>query len=477
MRPLGCVVVIVIFSILVAPASAKADKRVALVIGNSAYQHTPKLINPKNDAVDIAAAFKKHGFEVIEGLDLDKVAFDRKVRDFAVALKSADVGIFFYAGHGLQVAGQNYLVPIDAKAEGAEALDFEMVRVDVVHRIMERQTSTNILFLDACRDNPLARNLARSMGTRSADVGRGLAVLESGVGTLISFSTQPGNVALDGTGRNSPFAGSLIKNIATGNEDLSAILISVRNDVMKDTKRKQVPWEHSALTGQFYFSAPKAALDQQMELAFWNTVKDSDEPAVVKTYLERYPEGTFAALARALVAGLEKEAQAHRAAREEEQKRIQAEQKRLEETRKAADLRRLEELNKDKSTEGAEELRQARDELRKARELMEAAEAQRRAAQKTAEEARKEAATATKAIEAEAKQKADVAKPKPKTASSCASRTSGARVFAREPPRGIGALGQYEKAYVNDGACPQGQIKEIVGGMKGVGRQVRCIPC
>ena len=140
-----------------------------------------------------------------------------------------------------------------------ETLDLEMVRVDVVHRIMERQTNTNILFLDACRDNPLARNLARSMGTRSADVGRGLAIVESGIGTLISFSTQPGNVALDGTGRNSPFAGALVKQLSSANDDLSAILISVRNDVMKETQRKQVPWEHSALTGRFYFSGRPSA--------------------------------------------------------------------------------------------------------------------------------------------------------------------------------------------------------------------------
>ena len=180
------------------------------------------------------------------------------MRDFATALQGADAGVFFYAGHGLQVAGQNYLVPVDAELTTAATLEFEMVRVDVVHRVMERQTSTNVLFLDACRDNPLARNLARAMGTRSAEIGRGLAPLESGVGTLISFSTQPGNVALDGAGRNSPFAGALVKHMSASNDDLSAILIAVRNDVMKETQRKQVPWEHSALTGRFYFN-PAAA--------------------------------------------------------------------------------------------------------------------------------------------------------------------------------------------------------------------------
>jgi uncharacterized caspase-like protein len=121
---------------------------------------------------------------------------------------------------------------------------------------MEREAQTNILFLDACRDNPLARNLARAMGTRSAAIGRGLAAVESGLGTLISFSTQPGNVALDGTGRNSPFAGALVKHISFSNDDLSAMLIAVRNDVLRETQRRQVPWEHSALTGRFYFKAP-----------------------------------------------------------------------------------------------------------------------------------------------------------------------------------------------------------------------------
>ena len=184
-------------------------------------------------------------------MDLDKAAFDRKVRDFATALSGADVGVFFYAGHGLQVGGENYLVPIDAQGEAA-ALDFEMVPLVLVQRVMERQTQTNIIFLDACRNNPLARNLARAMGTRSAQIGPGLAAVESGVGTLISFSTQPGNVATDGKGRNSPFAGALVKQIATSRQSLGDLLIAVRNDVMKETGGKQVPWEHSALRGRVY---------------------------------------------------------------------------------------------------------------------------------------------------------------------------------------------------------------------------------
>jgi uncharacterized caspase-like protein len=243
------------------PSAALAQKRVALVIGNSAYQNTSALPNPRSDATDMGALLKKLGFQVIEGFDLDKAFFDRKVRDFAETLSGAKVGVFFYAGHGIQVAGQNYLVPIDAKLTTGAALDWEMVRLDLVQRTMERETETNILFLDACRDNPLGRNLARAMGTRSGQIGRGLAAAEAGVGTLISFSTQPGNTALDGSGRNSPFAGSLVKRIATSGDDLSAVLIDVRNDVRKETQNQQVPWEHSALTGRFYFnpSAPVAS--------------------------------------------------------------------------------------------------------------------------------------------------------------------------------------------------------------------------
>ena len=233
-------------------------KRVALVIGNSAYTSTPSLENPKNDASDMADTLEGLGFQVVKGVDLTKSAMDRAIREFADALNGASVGLLFYAGHGVQVSGQNYLVPIDARLVTASALDFEMVRLDLIQRVMEAESKTNLIFLDACRDNPLARNLARALGTRSTQVGRGLASTESGDGTLISFSTQPGNVALDGTGRNSPFAAALLKHIRTQGEDLPNILIKVRNDVMTATERRQVPWEHSAMTARFFFAPPKA---------------------------------------------------------------------------------------------------------------------------------------------------------------------------------------------------------------------------
>jgi uncharacterized caspase-like protein len=290
MRRLGSFVAVFLCLVLAAAPAAQAQKRVALVIGNSAYQHAGLLDNPKNDAIDVAGALKKHGFQVISGFDLDKVGMDRKIREFSEALAGSTSAVFFFAGHGLQVSGHNYLVPIDAKLTTAAALDWEMVRLDLVHRSMEREAATSILFVDACRNNPLARNLARVMGTRSAEIGRGLAPVEAGVGTLVSFSTQPGNVALDGAGRNSPFAGALVKHIHRTKDDLSNILIAVRNDVLKDTKGQQVPWEHSALTGRFYFDPTASVRPPPADEITWALIKDATDPALLKRFIDQFPE-------------------------------------------------------------------------------------------------------------------------------------------------------------------------------------------
>jgi uncharacterized caspase-like protein len=182
------------------------------------------------------------------------------------------------------------------------------VQLDLVHRTMERQVPTNIIFLDACRNNPLARNLARAMGTRSTEIGRGLAPVESGVGTLISFSTQPGNIALDGKGRNSPFAGALAKRLASSSDDLSALLIDVRNDVRKETENKQIPWEHSALTARFYFrpGAPDTLGDGEKaaDRSEWAIVRATDRLDSYRAYVRRRPNGLFVADAQARISEL-----------------------------------------------------------------------------------------------------------------------------------------------------------------------------
>ena len=244
---------------------ADAAKRVALVIGNGAYSQAGTLENPVNDATDVANALKKFGFEVILGLDLDRRSFDEKIRAFSNALEDADAGVLFYAGHGLQVAGHNYLVPVDAGLSSERDLDFETVSLDFVLRQMEvgREGKTNIVFLDACRDNPLSRNLARSMGTRSVSVGQGLAEVQTGVGTFIAYSTQPGNVAMDGAGRNSPFTAALSSRVQEKGRNLTALMIEVRKDVLKATGGRQVPWDHSALTSDFFFQ-PVAGQSQRL---------------------------------------------------------------------------------------------------------------------------------------------------------------------------------------------------------------------
>ncbi|MEQ1694575.1 MAG: caspase family protein [Hyphomicrobiaceae bacterium] len=251
----------VVAALLVLGPQARAETRVALVVGNSAYQAAPALTNPLNDARDMSAALKAAGFTVVEALDADRRKFDGALRAFADQLGKADVAVFFYAGHGIQVGQQNYLVPVDAKLERERDLEFEAVQLDFVMRQLEidREGKTTIVFLDACRDNPFARNLARSMGTRGTSVGRGLAAAATGLGTFIAYSTQPGNVALDGEGRNSPFTSALVRHMSAKGRNLPATLIEVRKDVVAATGGKQVPWDHSAMTGEFFFMGGAAS--------------------------------------------------------------------------------------------------------------------------------------------------------------------------------------------------------------------------
>jgi uncharacterized caspase-like protein len=184
-------VICFLFIGLFATVPAVAKKQVALIIGNGTYINAPILRNPVNDAADMSAVLTHLGFTVFDGYDLRKIDMDRKILEFAASASHADTAVFFYSGHGLQVAGANYLIPIDAKMSTEASLDFEATKLDVVQKIMERGAKTSILFLDACRDNPYSGNLASVMGTRSASLARGLAPTNSGVGTLISFPDYP----------------------------------------------------------------------------------------------------------------------------------------------------------------------------------------------------------------------------------------------------------------------------------------------
>ncbi len=232
----------------VAPSSG-FRRRVALVIGNGDYRSAPRLTNPTNDAADMSAALRKLGFDVVDGKNLDRRGVDDAIRTFGRKLDRADLAAFFYAGHGLQVAGKNYLVPIDARLERPGDLALDAVDVGVVLAQMEAEQRVNLIFLDACRDNPLARSLARSLGARSASVGQGLASIQSALGTMIVYATQPDNVALDGEGRNSPFTAALLKHVGDSGIDIATVIRRVRAEVVTATGQKQVPWDHSSLIG------------------------------------------------------------------------------------------------------------------------------------------------------------------------------------------------------------------------------------
>ena len=234
------------------PAAPKAafGRRVALVIGNSKYRYANPLPNPANDAADISQVLRKLGFDVIEGRDLDRRGMEDRICAFGRKLEAgADLALLFYAGHGMQVGGRNYLIPVDAKLERSGDLTLDTIELGQILAQMEAEKRVNLVFLDACRDNPLARSFARSLGTRSASVGSGLAPVQSAIGTLIAYATQPDNVALDGDGRNSPFTTALLKYIATPKLEIGSIMKRVRADVIATTREKQVPWDHSSLVG------------------------------------------------------------------------------------------------------------------------------------------------------------------------------------------------------------------------------------
>lgn len=230
---------------------AYADNRVALVIGNGAYQNTPRLPNPSNDAADVAASLKRSGFETILATDLDKAAMDAAMIRFARASRTADVAIFYYSGHAMQFGGVNYLAPIDAKLTDEADLR-RMVRVDEIVSDLQQAKNLRILVLDSCRDNPLADELKRSIGTtRALPLQRGLAKIDSPQGMIVAYATQSGRTAEDGDGRNSPYTAAFVKNIEAQAE-IGTIFRRISADVYETTKHTQLPELSLSLIGEFY---------------------------------------------------------------------------------------------------------------------------------------------------------------------------------------------------------------------------------
>ncbi|MEW6768459.1 MAG: caspase family protein [Pseudomonadota bacterium] len=236
---------------------AFADKRVALVIGNSAYANAPRLVNPANDAKDVSAALKRIGFDVITGLDLDRSGMDSATIRFARAARDSDVAVFYYSGHAMQFAGANYLMPIDAKLSDEADLRL-MVRADDVVSDLQQAKNLKILVLDSCRDNPLAAELKRSIGrTRSASVSDGLAKIESPQGMIVAYATQAGRTADDGAGRNSPYTTAFLRHIEEQNE-IGAVFRRISADVYNSTNRSQLPELSLSLIGEIYLKGMPA---------------------------------------------------------------------------------------------------------------------------------------------------------------------------------------------------------------------------
>jgi uncharacterized caspase-like protein len=227
---------------------------VALVIGNSAYQHTTPLPNPANDASDVAAALKRLGFTVIEEENLDKRGMDDAFRRFAREMADADAAMFFYAGHAMQWQGANYLMPVDAKLEDGADVPYEMAKLNDMIADMGRVKAVRIAVLDACRDNPLEDRLKRSIAlTRGGSQTRGLARIEKADGLVVAYSTNAGNVAEDGQGRNSPFTKALLDYIETPGLEVGVLFRRVMGSVKQATGGKQHPELSILLDSEFYF--------------------------------------------------------------------------------------------------------------------------------------------------------------------------------------------------------------------------------
>lgn len=311
-------------------ATTGDNKRVALIIGNSKYQHAIALPNPANDAHLIAATLRDAGFQVIEGTDLDKAGMVDAIDRFTEVSYDAEVAVVYYSGHGMQVEGHNFLIPIDAELTAPAHLKTRTIQVEQILAALPPDPAIGIIILDACRDNPLSRSLAAALpATRSTSVGTGLAAVQASAtgtgtgGTLIAYSTDPGAVALDGNGANSPYTTALAKYIAQPGVELQSALTRVRGDVTEATLGKQRPWHNASLGREIYLGgkppvaaaaqpqitigeeaakAPEvantAASSWEVEQRLWDEASRRDSEPYYAAYLEQFPAGRFATVAR-----------------------------------------------------------------------------------------------------------------------------------------------------------------------------------
>jgi hypothetical protein len=299
------------------PDVAFAHKRVALVIGNSAYKAVPKLVNPENDANAIGLLLKTAGFDSVDvrqnlaNSDLRKV-----VRDFSETTKDADIAVVFFAGHGIEIGGINYLIPVDSTLKRDVDVEDEAVSLDRVLSMLESAKKLRLVILDACRDNPFAANMARTMASRS--VGRGLAKIETpSSDTLIAYAAKAGSIALDGQGTNSPFTLALLKHLTTPGLDVRLSFGRIRDEVVANTNKQQEPFVYGALGGatvslaaRSHAEPPSAPSPADRADADIGAAGDYERAARVGTkevweaFLRKHPRGFYADLARAQLSSI-----------------------------------------------------------------------------------------------------------------------------------------------------------------------------
>src|SRR6187431_70971 len=237
-------------ALLFVSGPAFAEKRVALVLGNSAYQNVAQLTNPVNDSAKIAATLKDAGFDVVDSRrDLPAAETRRALRDFADRARDADIAVVYYAGHGIEVDGANYLIPVDARLERDTDIYDEGLSLDRILIAIEPAKKLRLVILDACRDNPFSRTMKRTVASRA--IGQGLAKIEpTSPNVLIAYSAKAGSTAADGDGKNSPFTVALSKHLTTPGLDVRRAFGFVRDDVLKTTSNKQEPFVYGSLGGE-----------------------------------------------------------------------------------------------------------------------------------------------------------------------------------------------------------------------------------
>jgi uncharacterized caspase-like protein len=317
LRPLAhrCIAMVAAIAVAVLFCSpALASGKVALVIGNSAYRNVAYLPNPVHDAREIGNALERLGFTVTRVNDASYDQMRRAFLDFGRRARDAEMALVFFAGHGIEVGGENWLIPIDAELKSDTDVEHEALGLKGVMLTVEQTSKLGLVILDACRNNPFAAKMKQSTRTRS--VARGLVQVEPNANVLVAYAARDGTLAADGDGRHSPFTIALLRHIETPGLEINFLFRNVRDDVMRATNRAQQPYVYGSLSRDAIFlkpggpgtAQPPAVGAAEFELAYWNSIKDSVNVVEFESYLKAYPNGAFAALARLRIAELRKKA-------------------------------------------------------------------------------------------------------------------------------------------------------------------------